>query len=47
MLMGIPWYAVVGVAVLFASVFTVVRRKNAAGSFGEPGAEAAKLGRLY
>ena len=37
MVMGIVAVAVVG----FASVFTVLRRKN------QPGAEAVKLGRLY
>ena len=43
MLMGI----VAVVAVLFAGVFAVMRRKSEASSFGEAGAHAVKLGRLY
>ena len=44
MLMGIVVLAVVG----FASVFTVLRRKNeGSANFGEAGTQAVKLGRLY
>jgi hypothetical protein len=48
MLMGIPWYAVAIGAVLLVGVFTLLRRKSdGAANFGEPGAQAVKLGRLY
>ena len=43
MVMGIVAVAVVG----FVSVFTVLRRKNQSSNFGEAGAQAVKLGRLY
>lgn len=44
MLMGIAAVAVVG----FVGVFTVLRRKNqGSANFGEPGAQAVKLGKLY
>lgn len=48
MLMGIPWYTLAIGGVLLAGVFTVLRRRNeGATTYGEPGAEAVKLGRLY
>jgi hypothetical protein len=48
MLMGISWYAVGVGWVLLVSMFTVLRRRNdGAANFGEPGARAVKLGRLY
>ena len=47
MLMGIPWYAFVVVAALFAGVFTLLRRKSENANFGEAGTQAVKLGRLY
>ena len=48
MLMGIPWYAFAVLAALFAGAFTLLRRKGeGSANFGEPGAEAVKLGRLY
>jgi hypothetical protein len=48
MLMGIPWYALAVGVVLLAGVFTLLRRRNeGATTFGEPGAQAVKLGRLY
>jgi hypothetical protein len=44
MVMGIVAVAVVG----FVGVFTVLKRKNAgSANFGEAGAQAVKLGRLY
>jgi hypothetical protein len=48
MLMGIPWYALAIGGVLLIGVFTVLRRRNGgATNFGEAGAQAVKLGRLY
>jgi len=47
MLMGIPWYAFAVVAAMVVGVFTLLRRKNEGASFGEAGAQAVKLGRLY
>jgi hypothetical protein len=43
MVMGIVAVAVVG----FVGVFTVLKRKNEGSKFGEAGAQAVKLGRLY
>ena len=48
MLMGITWYALAFGWVLLVGMFTMVRRRNdGAANFGEPGAQAVKLGRLY
>jgi hypothetical protein len=48
MLMGMSWYAVAVGWVLLVSMFTLLRRRNeGATDFGEPGAQAVKLGRLY
>jgi hypothetical protein len=43
-----PWYALVAGVVMLVGVFVMLRRKNeGAANFGEPGAQAVKLGRLY
>jgi hypothetical protein len=48
MLMGIPWYALAVGGVLLVGVFALLRRRyDGPTSFGEPGAQAVKLGRLY
>jgi len=48
MLMGISWYAVAVGWVLLVGSFTMFKRRNdGAANFGEPGAQAVKLGRLY
>jgi hypothetical protein len=48
MLMGIPWYALAAGVVMLVGAFAMIRRKNeGATNFGEPGAQAVKLGRLY
>jgi hypothetical protein len=42
------WFVLAAAGVLLAGVFTVLRRKSeSATNFGEPGAQAVKLGRLY
>ena len=42
------WFVLAAAGVLLAGVFTVLRRKRESTSnFGEPGAQAVKLGRLY
>ena len=48
MLMGIPWYVLAVGGVLLLGLFAIARRKaedNA--SYGQAGAQAVKLGRLY
>ena len=48
MLLGIPWYALVGIGAAAIAVFVVARRKaEGNASYGQAGAQAVKLGRLY
>jgi hypothetical protein len=47
-MLGFPWYAIVGGVAVIGGVIAVLHRKHEGGkSYGEAGADAVKLGRLY
>ena len=48
MVLGIPWYALAGIGAAVIGVFAFARRKaEGNASYGQAGAQAVKLGRLY